>query len=86
MKNPRRTPLHTRLIVISLVLTRAAMGQGYDEPLRIQGLDHYTLHSAASRGAGGITVGIMNDPGLMFTTPASLQSLTGIQISFGALR
>ncbi len=85
MKKPRRTLLSGSLIAVSLFLTRAATGQGYDEPLSIKGLDHYTLHSAASRGAGGITVGVMNDPGLMFTNPASLQSLTGIQLSVGAV-
>jgi len=86
MKKSQRPHLRKRLIVVSLFLVHAAMGQGYDEPLRTQGLDRYTLHSAASRGAGGITVGVMNDVGLMFSNPASLRSLTGIQISVGAVR
>jgi hypothetical protein len=72
-------------VILSVLLTIQIYSQGYDDPLTIQGLDHNTLQSAASRAAGGTTIGIQNDVGLMFHNPASLQSLTGIQISFGGL-
>ncbi|MDI6804556.1 MAG: hypothetical protein QME58_12055 [Bacteroidota bacterium] len=72
-------------VLICLLLSRQIFAQGYDKPLDIQGLDNRTLQSAASRAAGGTTIGIKNDVSLMFTNPASLQSLTGIQISVGGL-
>jgi len=71
-------------LLISLVLCQCAMAQGYDTPLTIQGLDHATLQSAASRAAGGITIGVRDEPALMFTNPASLGGLTGIRVSLGA--
>ena len=64
-----------------LLLVQAVFAQGYDDPLTIQGIDHITPPSAASRGAGGTTVCALNNVGLMFTNPAALQSLTGIQLS-----
>ncbi len=57
--------------------------QGFGQPLTIQGLDHFTPQSAASRGAGGIVIGLGNDVSLMFSDPASLQSLQGLQVSIG---
>lgn len=72
-------------VIISLLLFQQIFAQGYDDPLNIQGLDRRTLQSAASRAAAGITIGINNDVGLMFSNPASLQSLTSTQISIGGL-
>jgi hypothetical protein len=77
---------HIRQLVLSALLAQCAVAQGYDRPLTIQGVDHYTLHSAASRAVGGTTMGLKNDVGLMFTNPASLQSLQEVQISFGGLQ
>jgi hypothetical protein len=74
-----------RISIISLLFIQYVFAQGYDDPLTIQGVGHSTLQSAASRAAGGTTIGIQNDVGLMFQNPASLQSLTGIQISIGGL-
>lgn len=73
-------------VIICLLLSQKIFAQGYDDPLNIQGLDRRTLQSAASRAAGGTTIGVQNDVGLMFSNPASLQSLTGIQVSIGGLR
>jgi hypothetical protein len=66
-----------------MLIAARVSAQGYDDPLTIQGLDRTTMHSAASRGAGGITIGIANNIGLMFANPASLQSLQGLQFSLG---
>lgn len=66
-----------------LVSAHTGLCQGYDVPLTVQGLDHTTLLSAASRAAGGITIGVQNDIALMFSNPASLQSLKEMQVSFG---
>ncbi|MGA7161748.1 MAG: hypothetical protein WBZ48_12140 [Bacteroidota bacterium] len=74
------------LFIESLLWIFAAsnlIAQGYGQPLTIQGLDHLTPQSASSRGAGGIIVGLQNDVSLMFSDPASLQSLQGFQVSIG---
>ena len=71
-------------LALSLLLAQTALAQGYDDPLTIQGLDHSTLPSAASRGTGGLTIGIQNDVSLMFSNPASLQTLTAAQVSLGS--
>jgi len=78
--------INTVCIFIILVLfAQPLSAQGYGGPLTFQGLDHYTLHSAAGRAMGGITIGINQDPGLMFQNPAALQSIQGIQVSLGGL-
>ena len=71
-------------LALSLLLAQTTLAQGYDDPLTIQGLDHSTLPSAASRGTGGLTIGIQNDVSLMFSNPASLQTLTAAQVSLGS--
>lgn len=76
---------HVQLCVC-LLLAQGVFAQGYDDPLTIQGIDRATLHSAASGAAGGTTIGVLNDVGLMFTNPASLQSLKGVQISLGGVQ
>ena len=86
MKQPYLTFSHMKELAICFLLTQIAFAQGYDDPLTIQGLDHNTLHSAASRAVGGTTIGVRNDVGLMFSNPASLQSLTEIHVSLGALQ
>ncbi len=70
-------------VALLFLVVSPLLGQGYDDPLTIQGLDRSTLHSAASRAAGGTTIGIQNDAGVMFLNPASLQSLKSIQVSLG---
>jgi hypothetical protein len=51
----------------------------------MQGIDHTTMQSATSRALGGTTIGVKNDAGIMFSNPAALQSITGLQISVGNL-
>jgi opacity protein-like surface antigen len=86
MKQPRMTPAHVKRLIVGLFLTQWAFAQGYDDPLKIQGLDQSTPQPAASRAAGGTTVGVLNDVGIMFTNPAALQTLEGIQLSFGGIQ
>ena len=71
---------------LSLLFMHTAFAQGYDDPLSIQGLDRTNLPSAASRGAGGLTIGIQNDAALLLSNPASLQTLKGIQVSLGGVQ
>ena len=68
------------------IFFQTLFAQTYNMPLTIQGLNNTTYTSAASRGLGGISLTVKNDVGLMFTNPASLQSLEGIQISVGGYR
>lgn len=73
------------LFVSAFLLTAPVFSQGYTGPLTIQGLDRNTLHSAAGRGMGGLTLGLRNEVGLMFQNPASLGSLTSMQVSLGGI-
>jgi opacity protein-like surface antigen len=75
-----------RLCVMLSLLAQPLFAQGYGGPLTFQGLDRYTLHSAAGRAMGGVAIGVKQDIGLMFQNPAILQSIKGIQISLGGLR
>ena len=76
----------TLVSAFSVLVAGRCPAQGYDQPLTIQGLDHNTLSSAASRAAGGTTMGLLNDVGVLFSNPAALQTLNGIQVSFGGLQ
>ena len=73
-------------VLVLLLLAQPAFSQGMGDPLTSQGIDHNTLTSAASRAMGGTTIGVRNDAGLMFSNPASLQTLTEIQLSLGGLQ
>lgn len=70
--------------VCLIVAGSQALSQGYGGTLTMHGVEHTLFQSAASRGAGGTTIGIVNDVGLMFRHPASLQSLQGLQVSLGS--
>jgi len=74
------------LFVIIIVPEQPLSGQGYGGPLDFHGIDNVTLHSAAVRGFGGVTIGIRNEIGLMFQNPALLQSVSGLQVSIGGLQ
>ncbi|TAK54682.1 MAG: hypothetical protein EPO24_12995 [Bacteroidetes bacterium] len=73
------------ILLYSVADVQVAVAQWYNEPLTIQGLERTTRHSAASRAAGGITIGIQNQAGTMFSNPASLQSVTTYQVSLSGL-
>ncbi len=72
-------------LICGLLFAQRLVAQGYDSPLIIQGLDHQTSQSAASRAMGGTAIGLRGDIATMFLNPASLQSVEGIQFSFGGL-
>ena len=74
-----------RFCVLLFLLARSLFAQGYGGALTYQGIDHYSLHSAASRAMGGVTVGVKEDGGLMFQNPAALHSISGIQAALGGL-
>ena len=84
-KSPHLLAMIMTRYSILLFLAGQLCAQGYDNPLTIQGIDHNTIQSAASRAEGGITIGIENDVSTMFVNPASMQSLSGLQISIGGL-
>ena len=68
-------------IIVAGGAVQNAAAQGYGAPLTMQGLNHSSLSSAAARATGGITVGIDNDPSVMFENPASLARLERIQFT-----
>jgi opacity protein-like surface antigen len=74
------------IICLCLVFPDRSHAQGYDTPLTTQGLNHTTSQSAASRAMGGGSFGVKNDVSLMFSNPASLTSIEGIQVSFGGMQ
>ena len=69
-----------------LMVVGQTFAQGYDTPLTIQGLNHASHQSAASRAAGGISLAVKNDVSVMFANPAMLTSLQGIQFSVGGVQ
>jgi opacity protein-like surface antigen len=80
----------TITLIVSLFIgvglfTTPVAAQGYGGALTFQGIDHYSLHSAGSRAMAGISIGMKQDPGLMFQNPATLNSLQRIQLSLGGL-
>lgn len=83
MKNSMKKTLAACFLV--LVYGQIARPQAYNTPLSMQGLSHMTDPSVSSRAQGGITVTLKNDASLMFSNPAALQTLEGIQISIGGL-
>ena len=86
MKHTDNTFAYVMLLCLCLLCEQQVVAQGYGNPLTFQGLSQTTTQSATARGAGGIAFGIRNDVSLMFTHPASLSSLQGIQFSIGGLQ
>lgn len=83
MKKIRATVWRLGLFMLPVLLTRTLFAQGYGGPLIFQGLDQYTLHSAAGRAMAGVSMGGSQDPGLMFQNPASLHAIDRAQLSLG---
>jgi len=69
------------LIILFVSSTQLLYSQEYNKTLTFQGFDHYLLHSASGRAMGGISIGVTNDPGLMFQNPAAMKSIESIQVS-----
>jgi len=87
MKQPTSTFAYVMpLLLLCLLLPQQAFAQGFDNPLTFQGLSRTTNPSATARAAGGVTFGIQQDVSFMFTNPASLTSLKGLQLSIGGLQ
>ena len=73
------------VVLVAIVGSGRLAAQGYGAPLTMQGLGLNTIHSAAQRGLGGVTIGVTNDLGVMFHNPAALHSLAGPAVSLGGL-
>lgn len=84
MKNTRK--LLSIACLLLFVPLWIGISQEYNSPLAMQGLNHTTNASVLSRALGGVTIGLKNDVSLMFSNPAALQSLEGIQISLGGIQ
>lgn len=76
--------LKVLLPIIVVLVSQPLLAQGYGGPLTFQGLDRYLLHSAAARAMGGVSIGLKQEPGLMFQNPAALNSIQHMQVSLGA--
>ncbi len=74
------------ILIYFFVFQVFAVAQVYNTPLTMQGLNNTTIPSVVARAMGGVTLGIKNDPSTMFSNPAGLQSLEGIQISVSGLQ
>lgn len=82
----KRSKVIFSLISLSLLaMTIQVNAQGFTNELTFQGLDNITSHSASARAAGNISFGMKKDLGLMFQNPASLSSLTSMQVSIGGM-
>ncbi|MBC7185548.1 MAG: hypothetical protein H5U38_00790 [Calditrichaeota bacterium] len=66
--------------LILVLVARLALAQGYGGELTFQGMEHYQLHSAASRAMGGVTVAAQ-DVASMFNNPAMLAGIAGVGVS-----
>ncbi|HAP36053.1 MAG TPA: hypothetical protein DCQ28_08970 [Bacteroidetes bacterium] len=86
MKRLFAIKLFSSIVFISLFFGHNVAAQGFGKPLTTQGIDKISIHSAASRGVGGITFGMTNEASIMFANPAALQSLKALQISFNGLQ
>lgn len=79
----KRKNLFSALFLSIIFCQATGLGQGYNSPLIMQGLNNARHHSAVSASMGGITVMVKNDVSQMFSNPASLSSMEGFQASFG---
>ncbi len=73
------------LCVPGFVLPVSAQIPAPFRPISMEGVNQFSLPSAASRGAGGLSVGFPADPSLMFVNPASLQGIEGIHVSVSGI-
>lgn len=73
-------------ICLACFIVPFAIAQDYNLPLTMQGLNHTAEPSAVSRAMGSTTIALKKDVGVMFSNPAALQTLEGIQISIGGLQ
>jgi hypothetical protein len=80
------TKLLTSTCILLFVFSSITLGQGGSQPLTVQGLNQVSNVSAASLSMGGVVLNTKNDISAMFANPATLQSLSGIQVSVGVLQ
>ncbi len=73
------------ICLVTVLFARPLFAQGYGEALTFQGINNLIIPSAGARGEGGISIGVRQDIGLMFQNPATLHSISSIQVSVGGL-
>jgi hypothetical protein len=86
MRKLKTTIVFGMMLGMCLTFAERLRAQGYDTPLTMQGVNHTTGQSAASRAMGGTTFAVRHDASLMFTNAASLTSLDGITLSLGGMQ
>jgi len=74
------------LFITAIIYAQPLSAQGHGGPLAFEGVDNTSLHSAAGRAMGGVSIAVQQDIGVMFQNPATLHSLERTQISFGGAR
>ena len=72
-------------LLLVIVIFSQLYVQAYNKPLTIQAFNHTTNPSAVSRSMGGLIFSSSNDISTMFSNPAALQTLEGIQFSVGGI-
>lgn len=83
----KKLSLIPSVILISFYIFQVfAIAQVYNIPLTMQGLNNTTQPSVVARALGGVTLIVKNDPSTMFSNPAGLQTLEGLQISVSGLQ
>jgi opacity protein-like surface antigen len=74
------------LLFVCLVSPDNSVAQGLATPLTMQGLDNMQNSSVVSRSMGGLVFSLRNDATAMFSNPASLRTLNGLQVSVAGLQ
>jgi hypothetical protein len=87
MRNSRSfTAFALAILFLGVVFQTESHAQGMGMPLTMQGLDNTVLQSVASRSLGGLLFNRQGDASLMFSNPASLSTVKGIQFSVAGLQ
>lgn len=86
MKNLKTMMKILSLFVLAIFFVQPLSAQGYGGPLTFEGVNNTSLHSAAGRAMGGVSVGVQQDIGVMFQNPATLHSLNKTQVSLGGVQ
>jgi hypothetical protein len=89
MTRKERSRQNVLLVFLALlavgVTGHPAMAQSHGAPLSMEGVHQRTVHSAAAMGMGGLSLLVRDDAASMFQNPATLATLTGIQLSVGGV-
>lgn len=70
-------------VIIVILLSGSARAQDMADPLTFQGMEHYNPLNVRSRAMGGSGVAALGQVSALFSNPASLADLSGLEISVG---